>query len=368
MGTLGGFPNPPAMVRGEQSSPTPHATMFHCRRVRHFHGALLYGCLLFFMAHGRASYAADEPPRVALIADPDETTILPRLQAELAGLGLDVRTVLKNEDERLPRDIIEAARTTGAVAAFRIVIDGDRADVWIADRVTGKVVLREMLPRGPKIDGRVVALRAVELLRASLMELDVRKPPQGEPPPPVVLTESSGLLQDLERFSLRADSMFLWSPGGCGPGIGVAAAVAWRPTWIGARVSGGSVLVPATITRPEGTGEVITRWLAVDAVLQPRRTRIPWRPRAGLGIAALATNLRGVPTGPRSAYQQTVYTLAPMASFDLGWAIHSRVRLGLGVTYLRPLHDVDILIADSSVGSYGRDIILASLGVDIVLP
>ena len=25
MGTLGGFPNPPAMVRGEQSSPTPHA-------------------------------------------------------------------------------------------------------------------------------------------------------------------------------------------------------------------------------------------------------------------------------------------------------------------------------------------------------
>src|SRR6478735_7072951 len=28
MGTLEGFPNPPAMVRGEQSSPTPHA-YFH---------------------------------------------------------------------------------------------------------------------------------------------------------------------------------------------------------------------------------------------------------------------------------------------------------------------------------------------------
>ena len=26
MGTLKGFPNPPAMVRGEQSSPAPHAT------------------------------------------------------------------------------------------------------------------------------------------------------------------------------------------------------------------------------------------------------------------------------------------------------------------------------------------------------
>jgi hypothetical protein len=342
--------------------------MFLCRRARYFHGALLYACLFFFMAHERASYAADESPRVVLIADPDETTILPRLHAELTGLGLDVRTIAKNEDEHLPRDIIKAARTTGAVAAFRIVVDGDRADVWIADRVTGKVVLREMLPRGAKIDGRVVALRAVELLRASLMELDVRKTPQGEPPPPVVLTESSGLLQDLERFSLTADSMLLWSPGGCGPGIGVTAAVAWRPAWVGARVSGGSVLAPATITRPEGKGEVITRWLALEAVLQPRRTRIPWRPRAGLGIAALATNLRGVPTGPRSSNQETVYTLSPMASFDLGWAVHSRIRLGLGVAYLRPLRGVDILIAGSSVGSYGRDILLASLGVDIVLP
>ena len=331
-------------------------------------GTLCASLILVLLAQGRASHASDEPPRVALIEDPDETTILPRLHAELSGLGLDVRTVLKNKDERLPHDIIEAARTTGAVAAFRIVVEGDRADVWIADRVTGKVVLREMLPRGPKIDGRVVALRAVELLRVSLMELDVRRAPQGEPPPPVTLTETSGLLQDLERFSLTADSSFLWSPGGCGPGIGVAAALAWRPTWIGARLSGGSVLAPATITRPEGTGEVTTRWLALDAVLQRRRTRITWRPRAGLGVAALATDVRGVPIGPRSANQKTVYTLSPMASVDLGLAVHARVRLGLGVTYLRPLRSVDILIAGTTVGSYGRDIVLANLGVDIVLP
>jgi hypothetical protein len=324
--------------------------------------------LTLVLAHARAGFAADEPPRVALIKDADETTILPRLHAELAGLGLDVRTVAKNANEQLPRDLIEAARTTGAAAAFRIVVEGDRADVWIADRVTGKVVLREMLPRGAKIDGRVVALRAVELLRVSLTELDVRRAPQGEPPPAVTLTETSGLLQDLERFSLTADSSFLWSPGGCGPGIGVAAAVAWRLTWIGARVSGGSVLAPATITRPEGTGELTTRWLALDAVLQPRRSRIPWRPRAGLGVAALATSLRGVPIEPRSSKQQTVYSFSPMASLDLGWAVHSRVRASLGVAYLRPLRSVDILIAGSSVGSYGRDIFLANLGVDIVLP
>jgi hypothetical protein len=332
-------------------------------------GMLCASFLSLVLAYARAGLAADEPPRVALIEDRDETTILPRLRAELAGLGIDVRMVAKNENEQLPRDLVEAARASAAVAAFRIVVAGDRADVWIADRVTGKVVLREMLPRGPQIDGRVVALRAVELLRVSLMELDVaRRAPQGEMPPPSTLTETSGLLQDLERFSLTADSSFLWSPGGCGPGVGVAAAVAWRPTWIGARLSGGSVLAPATITRPEGTGEVTTRWLALDAVLQPRRTRIAWRPRAGLGVAALATNLHGVPVQPYPSNQQTVYTFSPMVSLDLGYAVLTHVRIGLGMAYLRPLRSVDILVAGASVGSYGRDIFLANLGVDIVLP
>jgi hypothetical protein len=326
------------------------------------------GVLLLFFVTGQGVLAADEPPRVVLIEDPAETTILPRLHADLAGLGIDVRMVAKKDNEQLPRDLVDAARSAAAVAAFRIVVAGDRADVWVADRITGKVVLREMLPRGRQIDGRVVALRAVELLRVSLMEIDVHRDSQGELPTPPTLTETSGLLQDLERFSLTADSTFLWSPGGCGPGVGIAAAVAYRPTWIGARLSGGTVLAPATITRPEGSGVVTTRWLGLDAVLQPRHTRIAWRPRAGLGVAALATNLRGVPVAPRLSEQQTVYTFSPIASLDLGWAALPRVRVGLGVAYLRPLRSVDILIAGTRVGSYGRDILLANLGVDIVLP
>jgi hypothetical protein len=305
---------------------------------------------------------------VALIEDPAETTILPRLRAELDGLGLLVRPVPKAENEQLPHDLIEAARTTGAVAAFRIVVTGDRADVWIADRVTGKVVLREMLPRGAQIDGRVVALRAVELLRVSLMELDERRAPQGELPPPPTLTETTGLLPNLERFALSADSAFLWSPGGCGPGFGVAAALAWRPTWIGVRLFGGSMLAAATITRPEGTGEVTTRWLGLDAVLQPRRTRIAWRPRVGLGFAALGTNIHGVTTQQRPVGDQTDYTFSPVASLDLGYTVHARVRLGAGVAYLRPLRSEELQVAGVTVGHYGRDIILANLGLDIVLP
>jgi hypothetical protein len=323
--------------------------------------------LLFVLTSAAASWAGEGPPRVTLIQDPADLTILPRLRAELVGLGLDVRVVAKNETESLPYDLIAAARSTEAVAAFRVVVSADRADVWIADRVTGKVVLREMLPRGAQMDGRVVALRAVELLRVSLMELDAPRAPQGEVPASPKLTETSGLLPDTERFSLSASSSLLWSPGGTSPGIGVAAALAWRPSWLGVRLFGGSLLSPATLTRPEGTGEVTTRWLGLDAVAQPRQTRMPWRPRAGIGFAALATDLRGVAGSPTPTYDKTVYTFSPTASVDLGWAIHRHLRVELSVAYLRPLRGVNLIVAGYQAGSYGQNILLANLGLDIVL-
>jgi hypothetical protein len=305
---------------------------------------------------------------VALIEDPSDTSILPRLRAELAGLGLDVRLVAKKPGEQLPRDLIDAARNTDAVAAFRIVVDEAHADVWIADRVTGKVVLREMLPRGAQMDGRVVALRAVELLRVSLLELDARRPPVDEPPAPVTLPASSALLEDLERASLTAATSLLWSPGGTSPAIGVAAAAAWRPSWVGVRLFGGSMLAPATLSRPEGDGDLTTSWLGMDAIAQPRRARMIWRPRVGFGFAALSTEVRGNANPSWISKQKRVYTWSPVASAELGWAVHTRVRVSLGICYFRPVRSVDLLVAGNTVADYGRNILIANLGLDLVLP
>lgn len=320
------------------------------------------------LAGGTRVHAGEGPTRVALIEDPADTSIVPRLRAELEGLGLEVSLVPKQTEEQLPRDLIDAARTADAAAAFRIVLGDGQADVWIADRVTGKVVLREMLPRGAQIDGRVVALRAVELLRVSLLELDVHKPAVEELPVRQSLPRDSALLEDLERSSLSADSTFLWSPGGTSIAVGVDAAVAWRPSWIGVRLFGGSVLAPATISSTEGTGEITTRWIGVDAVVQPRRPRMAWRPRLGVGLAALSTELRGNANAPWLSDQHTVYALSPRASADLGFALHSRLRIGLGLSYFRPLHkSQDLVIVDRSVGEFGAHIFVASLGLDLAL-
>ena len=70
--------------------------------------------------------------------------------------------------------------------------NGAFADVWISDHVTGKTVVRRLeVGAGPNATA-VLAIRALELLRASLLEIAAKAPPS-EPPMPAPTTSRSGL-------------------------------------------------------------------------------------------------------------------------------------------------------------------------------
>jgi hypothetical protein len=334
---------------------------FELRRAWIFSAALVGLASL----HGPAQ-AADAPARVTLVEDPGDSNILPRLRAELLGLGLDVRTVAKKENERLPEDLVETARGTGAMAAFRIVVVGDRADVWLADQEAGQAVLRELLPRGAQMDGRVVALRAVELLRTRIMKLDLPRPDEKAVLGVATRNEKTGRFSN--QLALGADLGMLWSPGGCGPAMDLVAGVTWLPSWIGARLAVGGVLFPARISRKEGSGEITTRWLALEGVLDVRHPSGPFRLRIGLGMAVLDTNVRGLANPPRLSGQGSFFSFTPVASSTVAWAFTTRSRVVLGAAYLRPLRSADILVADNTIGHFGRDILLLNLGLETELP
>src|SRR5213076_3177767 len=50
------------------------------------------------------------------------------------------------------------------------------AEIWLLDRVTGKLVIRRIGPAGGAGDAADIALRAVELLRGSLLEIAIERP------------------------------------------------------------------------------------------------------------------------------------------------------------------------------------------------
>ncbi len=123
---------------------------------------------------------ADSSVSRVLLVDPGSEPLTVRLREEIESLGLEV-TVVSEGDPAEPLEL--RARLADAVAAIRITQRGSGSvDMTILDRATGKTVSRH-LPIATGTDpaaSELVATRTVELLRASLMELEAPHPARGD--------------------------------------------------------------------------------------------------------------------------------------------------------------------------------------------
>jgi hypothetical protein len=117
-------------------------------------------------------------------ADPQLLQAFGRLKGELAVHHFEVLVVDADNDAPSPADlarVAERARAVGTVSLLRSQGLAS-ADVWISDRVTGKTTMRTIATSGRTEAPNVLAIRAVDLLRASLREYGV-----GDSPPPDVV-------------------------------------------------------------------------------------------------------------------------------------------------------------------------------------
>ncbi len=199
-------------------------------------GRLLAAALTWIAGTTTSLSRASEPATIVLVSNHADAAIIPLLRAELANLGLNVLVVDRGDHELTPSELTDAARRNRAFAAFRVLVAQGKVEVWLADRVTGKVLLREVLKtqaQQSETSENAVVARAVELLRASLLELDVDERPAGEvqkpaslpkalqPParPPVAPIERRDASVALNTSFVLLDASFRTGPS---PGLGVA--------------------------------------------------------------------------------------------------------------------------------------------------
>ena len=143
----------------------------------------------------RGAPAPQPPPKVILIRPPAApaavTEALVRLRGELVAAGFDaeVTELTLGADVRASLEKLAPPSGGSATALVAVVASADpgSADLWVIDRVTGKTVVRKVNASGtdaPRV-AEVLAVRAVELLRASFLELAIAAPPaSAEAPPP----------------------------------------------------------------------------------------------------------------------------------------------------------------------------------------
>jgi hypothetical protein len=320
-------------------------------------------------------------PRVALItANPADTTTK-RLKAELSQLGVETVVVRAGPNTPVGRVTLEnVARRVGAFAAIRIVPVESEVEVWVADRVTGKTVVREVLHgSGSAARDDTIALGAVELLRASLLEVTASYDlnPHGDvPPPPVVvrkLTPAPTLAPPRPKSrpvlavglvpaaALEFDRI----------GPGVSAMLLVRYLWSKSLSVEALGLLPVVhgVVRETGQGKA-----SVGLSGAGLGVAYSWHERNatalfGLGMMAAQLEVVGTEAGPGLDLSQDSLVLgAPYLRAGAGLRVFESVRIRLDASLSYSLRPVPIVFVQDEVARWGRPSLLVGIGPELLLP
>ncbi|APR83492.1 Flagellar hook-length control protein FliK [Minicystis rosea] len=344
-------------------------------KVKRRFASILVACVVAMTAHlAHAETPAEERHgTIAVIAGPADR-FGQRMVAELESLGF-ATVRLDPKDEPATRASLEAAaRASGALAAIRAVPSARGVEVWVADRVTGKTVLREIASdaSAPEADA-ALAIHTVELLRASLLEVSLPVPSRGEIAAPRDLPEKLSLPTPAApappapatlRFSIGPG--VLASPGGFGPAAALDVGLSWLPS---DRV-GGFAFASIPLTRPRvsgvaGSADLSTTMLGAGMRFLFTTRASTWAPSVDVGVAAVALSLSGTASvAGTAANDASAWTAAPFVRTGLAVALTPMLRARADVLVGVVTQDVSIQLAKEDVATFGRPLVLASVGVD----
>lgn len=313
----------------------------------------------------------EDRPRIVLVTNHADAAIVPLLRSQLERLGLEVVQVDHGADEVVPRDLSRAARQHQAVAGFRVLVARGMVEVWVSDRVTGKVGLREIVAPGAEpIPESLVVIRAVELLRASLLELQAPTPPPGEIAAPRALRALAVYPSPPARPALHLGLGALVAP------TGGTDALVHAGGMIGARIAPwNSTSAGVTVRLPLGKAEKSTEagrisvssWLIGLDV----RRELQWRDGLvhlgfGPGLALQVTSAEGAPKGGFSGH--THRSLAPMPHLvgSVGLGVTPTLRVAAELLAGASLRPLDIRVDERRVERFGPVFLGASLGLEIL--
>ncbi|HLV22751.1 MAG TPA: hypothetical protein VKZ49_17795 [Polyangiaceae bacterium] len=300
--------------------------------------------------------AASEAARVLIVhADPPDTTVLRRLSVELGALGFDV-VRLVSDRQTTPGALDDLAREANAVAAVRLTASERGVEVWIADRVTGKTLLRDFVIAEGTAAEELVALRTVELLRASLLELQLPQARQhAEVTPPSAAAKLSQPRPESDApggSTVELGPAVLLSPGGVPPAFvaGIGARFDFGPGGIFANVL--LPTVPGTLEGTQGQAAVSTAIAVLGADLELSDGVL--KSRIGVGMGLVHLRMTGSAVAPFSARTDTITVPAPVLGSSLLYHVTGPFQIGVqllgGATLSRPV----ITFADQQVAVWGR--------------
>ena len=312
-----------------------------------------------------------EPPPVM-------TETLVRLKGELTSVGFATQMVdapggstAGDRGSRAWLEQVAGARGVDAVVAIIGSAAPDSVEVWVIDKVTGKSVVRSVPfePRSPRAS-ETLAIRAIELLRSSFLEIDLggrARPgqPAAAPPAAVVrFVERERLASHPERVGVEVGAVGVISLDGVGPALLPAGRLTWaaRP-WLVAQATVAGLGTRPSVATQTGSARVAQEWGVVGLAYRFRAEE-RLRPFVALSAGVLHTSVDGradssVNQGRSAAQWSFLVDVGLGASlrlrdrFYLAWAAHVQ----MAEPYLA------VRFVDAVVATSGRPNLLATLTI-----
>ena len=322
-----------------------------------------------------------ERPRIVVLDDAGQTLLVERIRAELMTMGFDAAVAtLPAHDDTLAR-LTALARERAAVAVIRVVIDAGAggADAMLFDRATGKRLQRHIA--GDVDQPARLALLAVELLRASLLELALPDAPRGDvaaspalleaarvPPPAPPAAPAAPPEPPRPFVVLEVGPGALASRGGLPPNLALALSAS-VPARVALRL-GLFALVPLTaMTTRAAEGSSATKVTIVGAEIRRQTLGRGWHAALGGGgaLAVFMTDGRGA----APLYQDSSairLSGGPFLRASFGYDLSQTFALRLGASAGALLRPFALDFADRAVARWGLPWLAAWTAIELRLP
>jgi hypothetical protein len=298
---------------------------------------------------------------------------LVRVRGELSAEGFEVLVVTASIGPDVRGSLERSIPSRDAVATVAVVPGEDpgTTEVWVVDRVTGKTVVRRVSvevdsPRASE----VLAVRAVELLRASFLELAIgegRRPPPGQAAlpatPPVVRRWVAEELEGTRRWD--------WGVEVGGGVVGsferlapaflplVRVEAAYRGRYV-ARVSGAGFGPPAEIALPSGRAEVSQQLALAEGAIVFRTGR-RLQPMLTLGAGVLHFAAEGIVAFPYTGRSGERWAFAASAGAGVRLHLHRRFELAIEAGAIGAWPYPVVRFFDTEAARAGRPSVMAGL-------
>jgi hypothetical protein len=329
------------------------------RNVKHLPLALAFATIVLWSSEARAtSVAILWPPNPSA----DVTQALTLLRGELLSVGVEV-TAFNRKEARGSGDAdsvtwLEDLAAKGANAVIDPMGDDalEAVDVWVVKSSPQRFEVTHVgfdanSPRQPEI----LALRAVEALRAGLLQMDWaarKRRKEAVPEPPREIVPAPPIPVPAERVGLEAGAAGMMSLDGVGPALLPTVRVGWaaRP-WLLLQASAAGLGTRPRVTNSAGSARVAQDFALLGARLRLRSDQRVW-PFLGLAVGALHTSVDGQ-TGPgTSGHTLGRWSALFDVSVGAGLRVHGRffVTLAAHAQVAQPyaaIHIVDTVAATS---------------------